>query len=269
MRPASPAAAFLATSPARLYTRGLAGAPPPSFPHPLADMTNADPHELQKFSDLAHKWWDPNAEFKPLHDLNPVRLSWIDAHAHLPGKRVVDIGCGGGILSESMASLGAQVKGIDLATEALGVADLHSLESGVSVDYEAIAAEALAAREPGAYDVVTCMEMLEHVPSPANIVAACATLVKPGGWVFFSTLNRNLKSYLLAVIGAEYIAQMLPKGTHDYARFIRPSELARFVREAGLQMVEIKGIAYHPLAKRFTLSNDTDVNYLVACRRGA
>ncbi|NTZ86737.1 bifunctional 2-polyprenyl-6-hydroxyphenol methylase/3-demethylubiquinol 3-O-methyltransferase UbiG [Burkholderia metallica] len=232
-------------------------------------MTNADPHELQKFSDLAHRWWDPNAEFKPLHDLNPVRLGWIDAHAHLAGKRVLDIGCGGGILSESMAGLGAQVKGIDLSTEALGVADLHSLESGISVEYEAIAAEAIAAREPGTYDVVTCMEMLEHVPSPGDIVAACSTLVKPGGWVFFSTLNRNLKSYLFAVIGAEYIAQMLPKGTHDYARFIRPSELAGFVRAMDLHIVEIKGITYHPIGKRFALSNDTDINYLVACRRGA
>jgi len=232
-------------------------------------MTNADPHELQKFSDLAHRWWDPNAEFKPLHDLNPVRLGWIDAHAHLAGKRVLDVGCGGGILSESMTSLGAQVKGIDLSTEALGVADLHSLESGVTVDYELIAAEALAAREPGTYDIVTCMEMLEHVPSPAAVVAACATLAKPGGWVFFSTLNRNLKAYLFAVIGAEYIVQMLPKGTHDYARFIRPSELASFVRATDLNVAEIKGITYHPIDKRFTLSNDTDINYLVACRRGA
>lgn len=168
-----------------------------------------------------------------------------------------------------MAGLGAQVKGIDLSTEALGVADLHSLESGISVDYEAIAAEAIAAREPGTYDVVTCMEMLEHVPSPGDIVAACATLVKPGGWVFFSTLNRNLKAYLFAVIGAEYIAQMLPKGTHDYARFIRPSELAGFVRATDLHIVEIKGITYHPIGKRFALSNDADINYLVACRRGA
>ena len=178
-------------------------------------MTNADPHELQKFSDLAHRWWDPNAEFKPLHELNPVRLNWINAHVHLAGKRVLDIGCGGGILSESMAAVGAHVKGIDLASQALGVADLHSLESGVTVDYEEIAAEVLAAREPGTYDVVTCMEMLEHVPEPAAIVAACKMLVKPGGWVFFSTLNRNVKSYLFAVIGAEYIARMLPKGTHD------------------------------------------------------
>ncbi|WP_027795349.1 bifunctional 2-polyprenyl-6-hydroxyphenol methylase/3-demethylubiquinol 3-O-methyltransferase UbiG [Paraburkholderia acidipaludis] len=232
-------------------------------------MTNADPHELQKFSDLAHRWWDPNAEFKPLHELNPVRLGWIDAHAHLAGKRVLDVGCGGGILSESMAGLGATVKGIDLAREALGVADLHSLESGVTVDYEEIAAEALAAREPAAFDAVTCMEMLEHVPDPAGIVHACATLVKPGGWVFFSTLNRNLKAYLLAVIGAEYIAQMLPKGTHDYARFIRPSELAGFVRLAGLRLVEIKGITYNPLTRHFSLSNDSSVNYMIACRREA
>ncbi|MGF6603894.1 2-polyprenyl-6-hydroxyphenyl methylase/3-demethylubiquinone-9 3-methyltransferase [Paraburkholderia sp. GAS448] len=232
-------------------------------------MTNADPHELQKFSDLAHRWWDPNAEFKPLHELNPVRLKWIDAHAHLPGKRVLDIGCGGGILSESMAGLGADVKGIDLSREALGVADLHSLESGVTVDYEEIAAEPLAAREPGTYDVVTCMEMLEHVPEPAAVVAACATLVKPGGWVFFSTLNRNLKAYLFAVIGAEYIARMLPKGTHDYARFIRPSELAGFVRAADLSTADIKGIVYHPVSKHFALSDDTSVNYMLACRRDA
>jgi len=230
-------------------------------------MTNADPHELRKFSDLAHRWWDPNAEFKPLHELNPVRLAWIDGHAHLPGKRVLDVGCGGGILSESMASLGAQVKGIDLSNQALGVADLHSLESGITVEYEEIAAEALAAREPASYDVVTCMEMLEHVPDPAAIVRACATLVKPGGWVFFSTLNRNVKAYLFAVIGAEYIAQMLPKGTHDYARFIRPSELAGFARAAGLREAEVKGITYRPLGKRFALSDDTSVNYLFACRR--
>ena len=230
-------------------------------------MTNADPHELQKFSDLAHRWWDPNAEFKPLHELNPIRLSWIDAHAHLAGKTVLDIGCGGGILSESMAGLGAHVKGIDLSTQALGVADLHSLESGVTVSYEEIAAEALAAREPGTYDVVTCMEMLEHVPQPAAIVEACKTLVKPGGWVFFSTLNRNVKSYLFAVIGAEYIARMLPKGTHDYARFIRPSELASFVRAADLRTADIKGIVYNPLSKHFTLSADTSVNYMLACRR--
>ncbi|CDY75967.1 3-demethylubiquinone-9 3-methyltransferase [Caballeronia glathei] len=232
-------------------------------------MTNVDPHELQKFSELAHRWWDPNAEFKPLHELNPVRLDWIDAHAHLMGKRVLDIGCGGGILSESMAARGAKVKGIDLATSALGVADLHSLESGIEVEYEEIAAEALAARESGTYDVVTCMEMLEHVPNPAGIVAACASLVKPGGWVFFSTLNRNPKAYLFAVIGAEYIARMLPRGTHDYARFIKPSELAGFARAADLLAVDIKGITYRPLSKHFALSNDTSINYLMACRREA
>lgn len=229
--------------------------------------TNVDPHELQKFSELAYRWWDPNAEFKPLHELNPVRLDWIDAHAHLPGKRALDIGCGGGILSESMAVRGATVKGIDLSTSALGVADLHSLESGVEVAYEEIAAEAIAAREPGSYDIVTCMEMLEHVPSPAAIVQACATLVKPGGWVFFSTLNRNAKAYLFAVIGAEYIARMLPRGTHDYARFIKPSELAQSVRQAQMDIVEIKGITYRPLSKRFGLSDDTSINYLMACRR--
>ncbi|MDN7177939.1 bifunctional 2-polyprenyl-6-hydroxyphenol methylase/3-demethylubiquinol 3-O-methyltransferase UbiG [Caballeronia sp. SEWSISQ10-4 2] len=232
-------------------------------------MINADPHELQKFSELAHRWWDPNAEFKPLHELNPVRLDWIDKHAHLSGKRALDIGCGGGILSESMAVRGAKVKGVDLSSSALGVADLHSLESGVEVEYEEIAAEALAAREPGSYDVVTCMEMLEHVPDPAGIVHACATLVKPGGWVFFSTLNRNARAYLFAVIGAEYIARMLPRGTHDYARFIKPSELAQFVRSAQLDIVEIKGITYRPLSKRFSLSDDSSINYLMACRRVA
>jgi 2-polyprenyl-6-hydroxyphenyl methylase / 3-demethylubiquinone-9 3-methyltransferase len=232
-------------------------------------MINADPHELQKFSELAHRWWDPNAEFKPLHELNPVRLDWIDRLAHLSGKRALDIGCGGGILSESMAVRGAKVKGVDLSSRALGVADLHSLESGVEVEYEEIAAEAFAAREPGSYDVVTCMEMLEHVPDPAAIVQACATLVKPGGWVFFSTLNRNAKAYLFAVIGAEYIARMLPRGTHDYARFIKPSELAQYVRSAQLDIAEIKGITYRPLSKRFGLSDDSSINYLMACRRVA
>lgn len=232
-------------------------------------MTNADPHELRKFSDLAHRWWDPHAEFKPLHDLNPLRLDWIDAHAGLAGKRVLDVGCGGGILSESMASLGAQVKGIDLSSNALGVADLHSLESGIAVEYEEIAAEALAAREPARYDAVACMEMLEHVPDPQAIVTACAKLVKPSGWVFFSTLNRNLKSYLLAVIGAEYAAGMLPRGTHDYARFIRPSELAGMARAAALEPREFRGIGYAPLTRRFRLTSDTSVNYLFACRRPA
>jgi 2-polyprenyl-6-hydroxyphenyl methylase / 3-demethylubiquinone-9 3-methyltransferase len=213
VRAADVPAAFCCPVCRPIYSGFILNTRSPALIKAASAMTNADPHELQKFSDLAHRWWDPNAEFKPLHELNPVRLNWIDAQAHLAGKRVLDIGCGGGILTESMAGLGAHVKGIDLSSQALGVADLHSLESGVTVDYEEIAAEALAAREPGTYDVVTCMEMLEHVPEPAAIVAACKTLVKPGGWVFFSTLNRNVKSYLFAVIGAEYIARMLPKGT--------------------------------------------------------
>ena len=232
-------------------------------------MTNADPHELQKFSELAHRWWDPQAEFKPLHDLNPIRLQWIDSHAQLAGKKVLDIGCGGGILTESMAKLGAHAKGIDLSSKALGVADLHSLESGVTVSYEEIAAEALAAREPASYDVVTCMEMLEHVPDPAAIVAACMQLVKPGGKVFFSTLNRTATSYLFAVIGAEYIAKLLPKGTHDYARFIRPSELAGFVRAAGLDALEFKGVVYNPWSRKFSLAQDTSINYMLMCKRPA
>jgi 2-polyprenyl-6-hydroxyphenyl methylase/3-demethylubiquinone-9 3-methyltransferase len=232
-------------------------------------MTNSDPRELRKFSELAHRWWDPQAEFKPLHAINPLRLAWITGHVDLGGKRVLDVGCGGGILSESMAASGARVKGIDLSEQALGVADLHSLESGVSVEYEEIPAEALAVREPHSYDVVTCMEMVEHVPDPAAIVAACAQLVKPGGWVFFSTLNRNAKAYLLAVIGAEYIARMLPRGTHDYHRFIRPSELAAFARAAGLRPSEFKGITYRPLSQRYGLSDDTDINYMLACRSDA
>ncbi|MCY0388651.1 bifunctional 2-polyprenyl-6-hydroxyphenol methylase/3-demethylubiquinol 3-O-methyltransferase UbiG [Robbsia sp. Bb-Pol-6] len=230
---------------------------------------NADPHELQKFSDIASRWWDPRAEFRPLHELNPLRLGWIDTLAPLAGKRVLDIGCGGGILSESMAVAGARVKGIDLSSEALGVADLHTLETGVAVEYEEIAAEALAAREPGSFDVVTCMEMLEHVPHPAAIVQACATLVRPGGWVFFSTLNRNPKAYLFAVIGAEYIARLLPRGTHDYERFIRPSELAGFARAAGLTPHGFKGITYRPFSQRFSLSDDTSINYMFACQRSA
>lgn len=228
---------------------------------------NADPQELQKFSDIASRWWDPNAEFRPLHELNPIRLGWIDSLAPLSGKRVLDVGCGGGILSESMAVLGASVKGIDLSSEALGVADLHTLESGVAVEYEEIAAEDLAAREPGTFDVVTCMEMLEHVPSPTAIVQACATLVRPGGWVFFSTLNRNVKAYLFAVIGAEYIARLLPRGTHDFERFIRPSELAGFTRSAGLLPQHFKGITYRPFSQRFSLSDDTSINYMLACQR--
>lgn len=228
---------------------------------------NADPLELQKFSDLAHRWWDPNSEFRPLHEINPLRLEWIHARVSLTGKRVVDIGCGGGILAESMAKKGAQVTGIDLSEKALKVAELHSLESGVAVRYELLAAEALAAREPGQYDVVTCMEMLEHVPDPAAIVKACATLVRPGGQVFFSTLNRNLKSYVFAIIGAEYVLRLLPRGTHDYAKFITPAELAQYCRQAGLEVEALKGLSYNPLTRVYSLNQDTDVNYLVACNK--
>ncbi len=230
---------------------------------------NADLKEIDKFSEMAHRWWDPNSEFKPLHEINPLRLGWIDSIADLRGKQVVDIGCGGGILSESMARAGATVRGIDLSTKALKVADLHSLESGVAVTYEEIAAEALAARMPASFDVVTCMEMLEHVPDPASIVRACATLVRPGGHVFFSTINRNLKAYLLAVLGAEYVLNMLPRGTHDYDKFIKPAELARFARQAGLDLIELRGMVYRPLSQVYELSRDTDVNYMMALRRTA
>jgi 2-polyprenyl-6-hydroxyphenyl methylase/3-demethylubiquinone-9 3-methyltransferase len=232
-----------------------------------AQAPNADPHEIQKFSELAHRWWDPTSEFRPLHEINPLRLEWINARAPLAGKNVIDIGCGGGILSESMARKGATVTGIDLSDKALKVADLHSLESGVTVRYEKIAAEDMAAREAGQFDVVTCMEMLEHVPDPAAIVLAAATLVKPGGKVFFSTLNRNPKSYLFAIVGAEYLLRMLPKGTHDYAKFITPSELSQFVRSAGLQVDGLKGLSYNPLTQFYALNQDTDVNYMMACTR--
>ena len=228
---------------------------------------NADPLELQKFSDLAHRWWDPTSEFRPLHEINPLRLEWINSIAPLAGKTVLDIGCGGGILAESMARKGASVTGIDLSEKALKVADLHSLESGVQVRYELISAEAMAAREPGSYDVVTCMEMLEHVPDPAAVVHACATLVKPGGHVFFSTINRNPKSYLFAVLGAEYILRLLPKGTHDYAKFIKPAELAQYIRNAMLDLKGLKGMTYNPLTKVYSLNQDTSVNYMVAATR--
>ncbi len=230
---------------------------------------NADPLELQKFSDLAHRWWDPTSEFRPLHEINPLRLEWINARAPLAGKTVIDIGCGGGILSESMARKGANVTGIDLSEKALKVADLHSLESGVQVRYELIAAEEMAAREAGRYDVVTCMEMLEHVPDPAAIVAAAAQLVKPGGKVFFSTINRNPKSYLFAVLGAEYLLRLLPKGTHDYAKFITPAELAGYMRNVGLEVESLKGMTYNPLTRIYSLNEDTDVNYLVAAVKPA
>lgn len=228
---------------------------------------NADPLEIQKFSELAHRWWDPTSEFRPLHEINPLRLEWINAKVPLAGKRVIDIGCGGGILAESMARKGASVTGIDLSEKALKVADLHSLESGVNVRYKLIAAEAMAAEEAGQYDVVTCMEMLEHVPDPAAIVQACATLVKPGGHIFMSTLNRNPKAYLFAVLGAEYILRLLPKGTHDYDKFITPAELSQFARSAGLDVNSMRGMGYNPLTKIYSLNHDTSVNYLVACTR--
>lgn len=229
--------------------------------------TNADPAEVQKFSELAHRWWDPASEFKPLHEINPLRLAWIDRKAALAGKRVLDVGCGGGILSEGMAALGATVSGIDLSDKALGVARLHLFESGHNVDYQLSSAEQYAEQHPGRFDVVTCMEMLEHVPDPASTVEACARLVKPGGDVFFSTLNRNLKSYLFAVIGAEYVLDLLPKGTHDYARFIKPSELARYCRRAGLDTAELIGMSYNPITRIYALGRNTDVNYLVHARR--
>jgi 2-polyprenyl-6-hydroxyphenyl methylase/3-demethylubiquinone-9 3-methyltransferase len=230
-------------------------------------MTNADPIELEKFSQLAHKWWDPNSEFKPLHDINPLRLGYIDRHAGLTGKTVLDVGCGGGILSESMAELNANVTGIDLSDKALQVARLHLLESGKQVEYRKIAVEDLAAEQPARYDVVTCLEMLEHVPDPHSVIMACAQLVKPGGWIFFSTLNRNPKSYLLAVVGAEYILNMLPRGTHDYTKFIKPSELAQSCRNAGLNLVDLIGMSFNPLSKVYSLGKDTDVNYMIACRK--
>jgi 2-polyprenyl-6-hydroxyphenyl methylase/3-demethylubiquinone-9 3-methyltransferase len=229
-------------------------------------MTNADPIELEKFAQLAHKWWDPNSEFKPLHEINPLRLDYINRHAALSGKTVLDVGCGGGILSESMAGMGANVTGIDLSDKPLQVAKLHLLESGKQVDYRKIAVEALAAEQPAHYDIVTCMEMLEHVPDPQSIVKACADLVKPGGWVFFSTLNRNPKYYLFAIIGAEYMLNLLPRGTHDYAKFIKPSELAQSCRNAELNLVDLIGLSYNPLTKIYSLGKDTDVNYMIACR---
>ena len=227
---------------------------------------NVDPLELEKFNQLAHRWWDPNSEFKPLHEINPLRLDYIDRFAGLPGKTVLDVGCGGGILSESMAERGADVTGIDLGDKPLKVAKLHLLETGKKVSYRKMAVEDLAREQPHHYDVITCMEMLEHVPSPASIVRSCAELAKPGGWVFFSTINRNPKSYLFAVIGAEYVLNLLPRGTHDYAKFIKPSELARMAREAGLNVEDIIGMTYNPITKVYALGQDSDVNYIMAYR---
>jgi len=237
-------------------------------PASTAPAANVDPAELAKFQALAARWWDPDSEFRPLHEINPLRLEWIDEHAAIAGKRVLDVGCGGGILAEAMAQRGALVKGIDLGTRALQVAELHSLESGVEVDYERIAVEALAQREPAAFDVVTCMELLEHVPDPESIVRACATLVRRGGWVFFSTINRNPKAFLLAIVGAEYVLGLLPRGTHEYEKFIRPSELAGAARRCRLQTVEVTGLTYNPITRRYRLdAEDPDVNYMMACRR--
>jgi len=231
---------------------------------------NVDPAELAKFSALAHRWWDPEGEFRPLHEINPLRLGWIERIVgELRNKRVLDIGCGGGILSEAMAAKGAHVTGIDLSEKALGVARLHKLESAAPVEYRLVAAETLAAESPNAYDVVTCMEMLEHVPEPASVVAAVATLVKPGGTVVISTLNRNPKSYVFAVIGAEYVLGLLPKGTHDWSRFIKPSEIAAWGRRVHLELIEIIGMTYNPLSRQYRLERDVSVNYLMALRKSA
>src|SRR5512145_2107282 len=228
-------------------------------------MRNADPAEIEKFSALAHRWWDPAGEFRPLHDINPLRLDWIARHASLEGAAILDVGCGGGILAEAMARRGARVTGIDLSEKALRVAQLHLLESKLDVRYEKSSVEELT----GEFDAVTCMELLEHVPDPAGMVAACARLVRPGGQVFFSTINRNPKSYLFAVLGAEYVLKLLPKGTHDYLRFIKPSELARWSRAAGLHVEEVIGMTYNPITRRYRLANDCDVNYLQCCSRDA
>lgn len=231
---------------------------------------NVDPAELAKFSELAHRWWDTESEFRPLHQINPLRLGWIQQQVPLAGRRVLDVGCGGGILADAMARQGAQVLGIDLATKSLKVAQLHALEAETpNVQYREVSAEALAAEQPGQFDVVTCMEMLEHVPDPSSIVRACATLVKPGGWVFFSTLNRNPKAFLFAIVGAEYVLNLLPRGTHEYAKFIKPSELAGHCRQAGLDVQGSKGMEYNPLTRRYWLSNDTSVNYALATRKAA
>ena len=230
---------------------------------------NADPAELAKFNQLAHRWWDPLGEFRPLHDINPLRLEWIDGHLGLSGKSVLDVGCGGGILAEAMAQRGARVTGIDLSDRALSVAQLHLLESRLAVRYEKVTVEDYAGLHAGEFDAVTCMELLEHVPEPASMVAACARLVRPGGQVFFSTINRNPKSYLFAVIGAEYVLKLLPKGTHDYLRFVKPSELAHWNRDSGLRPEELIGMTYNPITRQYRLGRDCDVNYLLRCLRDA
>ena len=229
---------------------------------------NADPAELAKFSDLAHRWWDTESEFRPLHQINPLRLTWIDDLVPLKGKRVLDIGCGGGILADAMARKGAEVLGIDLATKALRVAQLHALEAQTEgVTYREISAEKLADEQPASFDVVTCMEMLEHVPDPASVVRACATLVKPGGRVFFSTINRNPKAFLFAIVGAEYVLNLLPRGTHEFAKFIKPSELAAYARAAGLDLQHTRGMEYNPLTRHYWLSANTSVNYMLAMQK--
>jgi 2-polyprenyl-6-hydroxyphenyl methylase/3-demethylubiquinone-9 3-methyltransferase len=234
----------------------------------IDDTLNADPAELAKFSDLAHRWWDPDSEFRPLHQINPLRLDWIQSYGPLKGKRVLDVGCGGGILSDSMARKGAHVVGIDLAKKALRVAQIHALEAQTpDVEYREVSAEALASAEPESFDAVTCMEMLEHVPDPASVVRACSRLVKPGGMVFISTINRNAKSFLFAIVGAEYVLNMLPRGTHEYMKFIRPSEMASYCRAAGLDVAGSRGMEYNPLTQRYRLSSDTSVNYLLATRK--
>ena len=234
----------------------------------MSTTDNFDPAELAKFSDLAHRWWDTESEFRPLHQINPLRLGWIDDWVLLKGRRVLDVGCGGGILADSMARKGADVLGIDLATKALKVAQLHALEAQTEgVQYREISAEALAAEQPGSFDVVTCMEMLEHVPDPSSVVKACAALVKPGGHVFFSTINRNAKAFLFAIVGAEYVLNMLPRGTHEYAKLIKPSELAGYCRAAGLTLQQTRGMEYNPLTRHYWLSADTSVNYLLATQK--
>ena len=236
----------------------------------MSEHVNADPAELAKFSELAHRWWDPESEFRPLHEINPLRLGWINGLVPLKSKRVLDVGCGGGILADSMARQGAEVLGIDLATKALRVAQLHALEAETpNVQYREASAEEVAAEQPGSFDVVTCMEMLEHVPDPASVVRSCATLAKPGGWVFFSTINRNAKAFLFAILGAEYVLNLLPRGTHTYGKFIRPSELAGYARSAGLELQQARGMEYNPVTRRYRLSGDSSVNYLLATRKPA